>query len=317
MTTSAALHCPVCRSSRIDPAFEASNGYPIVKCAECELVFTDASQAPEPSTLYPHFDQSRGVAVGTLRSALSLFMRRRIELVGEVHRGGRLLDFGCGAGAFARFAASKGYETVGLEPFSLGDTHREPGLTLVQGRLEDVKPSLGRFDVVTLWHVLEHLERPVETLRSLTELLAPGGAFVISVPNFGSLQSALFKGGWFHLDPPRHLLHFTSATLDGCLGRAGLAREREWPLLYEYGVSGWVQSGLNEVLSHRNYLYEIAKDRGALKGTGLGFNLRNLAVSLALGAPLGLVSLPLEAWAARDNRGAALTVSARPVRPGS
>jgi SAM-dependent methyltransferase len=309
---SAALSCPLCASEGATELFRAPNGYPIVRCERCRLAFTDDRAAPPAGQLYPAFDQSSSLGLRGVRSALSVFQRQREAVVRAVRPSGRLLDFGCGAGAFARWMSAHGYDVVGLEPFSLGDEVREEKLRLVAQPLEAAAPSLGQFDVITLWHVLEHLHQPVATLRALSALLAPGGAFVLSVPNFASWQRKLFGGGWFHLDPPRHLLHFEPDTLRECLGRAGLAVDREWSFVPEYGSSGWLQSALNKVLPHQNFLYELVKDRGALTGLSLAQTAGHLVGSAALGAPALAASLPLELAAAAAGAGAAITLSARP-----
>jgi SAM-dependent methyltransferase len=305
-----ALVCPVCRGGSTRELFRSSNGFPIVRCERCSLAFTDDREAPPPDQLYPAFDQSDTAAIRGVRNALSVFLRQREAIVKGVARSGRLLDFGCGAGAFARWMSQHGFEVVGLEPFSLGEETRETNLRLVRKPLADAAPELGQFDVITLWHVLEHLKEPVETLRTLGSLLAPGGSFIISVPNFGSLQAKLFGGGWFHLDPPRHLIHFEPATLTDCLARAGLRAEKNWNFIPEYGTSGWLQSALNRVLPHKNYLYELAKDRGALASLSPAENAAHLIGSAALGAPVLAASMPLELVASLSNAGAAITVSA-------
>jgi hypothetical protein len=79
----------------------------------------------------------------------------------------------------------------------------------------------------------------------------------------------------------------------------------------EYGSSGWLQSALNRVLPHQNFLYELAKDRGALASLSLAERAAHLAGSAALGAPVLAASLPLELAAAATGSGAAITVSAR------
>ena len=158
--------------------------------------------------------------------------------------------------------------------------------------------------------VLEHLSNPVEVLSKLKTLLSPGGVVIVSVPNFSSWQSKVFKGAWFHLDPPRHLLQFEPETLTDCLGRAGLSPVGEARFLPEYGSSGWIQSALNRVLPHSNFLYELVKDRGALKQMSGVSQVLHLAGSMALGAPVFALSVPVEAAAALSNCGAALTVAA-------
>ncbi|MEW5739880.1 MAG: class I SAM-dependent methyltransferase [Myxococcota bacterium] len=291
--------------------FRSTNGYDVVRCSSCRLVFVDARAAPPPSELYPPFEQSDTAAQRSARSALSLFTLQRARFVESVKPKGRLLDYGAGSGAFARFMAGRGFDAVGLEPYSLGTTLEEAGLKLIRAPLAQVKGSLGTFDVITLWHVLEHLEHPVELLQELRGLLAPGGALVVSVPNFSSWQSGVFTGGWFHLDPPRHLLQFEPDTLEDCLKRAGFRITEQAPFLPEYGTSGWIQSALNRVLPHKNFLYEWVKDRGALSSMSPVAKAAHFAASVAGSLPLFAASIPVEYVAAKTNKAAALTVAAQ------
>lgn len=309
----AELNCPMCKGSVLDPVFTASNGYPIVRCRDCRLAFSDDRGSPPPDQLYPPFDQSRSMTLDSIRSALAVFLRQREGVVKRFKPSGRLLDFGCGAGAFARWMAQHGFETVGLEPFSLAAPQEEPNLRLVCAPLEDAEKTLGKFDVITMWHVLEHLHHPVETLTRLKKMLTPEGVLIVAVPNFSSWQSTIFKGAWFHLDPPRHLLQFEPETLSDCLSRAGLSTIGEVKFLPEYGSSGWIQSALNRVLPHNNYLYELVKDRGATKQmSGLSQAL-HFAGSMMLGAPVFAASVPLEVAAAASSKQAALTWCTRPL----
>ena len=307
-----ALKCPMCGGADLAAEFTSTAGYEIVRCRDCRLVFTDARTAPPPSELYPPFEQSDTAAQRSARSALSLFTLQRAKLVEAAKSSGRLLDYGAGAGQFARFMAGRGFESVGLEPYSLGTTLEEPSLRLVRAPLAQVKDSLGRFDVITMWHVLEHLEHPVELLTQLRSMLAPGGVLVVSVPNFASWQSEVFKGGWFHLDPPRHLLQFEPSTLEDCLRRSGFAVTRQVPFLPEYGTSGWIQSALNRVLPHQNFLYEWVKDRGALSSMSTAEKALHFAASVAGSVALFGASIPVEFVAAQSNKAAALTVVATP-----
>lgn len=309
--TDARLTCPLCGGEQTSPVFPSRQGYDIVRCANCRLAFTDARTAPPPSQLYPPFEQSDTAAQRSARQALSLFTLQRARLIEAVKPGGRLLDYGAGAGGFARFMASRGFDTVGLEPYSLGTTLEEKNLKLVRAPLASVKDTLGTFDVITMWHVLEHLERPVPLLETLRSMLRPDGVLVVSVPNFSSWQSSVFKGGWFHLDPPRHLLQFEPDTLETCLSRAGFRVTKNVPFLPEYGTSGWIQSALNQVLPHPNFLYEWVKDRGALSSMSTTAKAAHFVASVAGSAPLFAASIPVEFLAARQNKAAALTVVAR------
>ena len=304
--------CPACGSTASTPAMRPSRGYPIRRCGGCGTVYTDARRAPPASALYPPFDQSAGR--GAIRRALGLFLVRRASIASRAAgRGRRLLDYGCGSGGFAAAMAARGFDAVGLEPFSLGAAAEGPNLRLLRGPLEEYADILGHFDVITLWHVLEHLDDPVGVLSRLGLLLAEGGAMVVSVPNLSSWQRRLFGPGWFHLDPPRHLAHYDRGSLARVLRAAGLEVVAEHRHLPEYGWSGWVQSALNAALPRPNVLYEFAKDRGALRDLGPGSLATLLGASLALGAPALALSIPLEALASATGGQAALTVVARKI----
>jgi SAM-dependent methyltransferase len=314
MSVDSPLRCFVCGTTAVTPNVEVhtDTGYDLARCGSCKTVFTDARNAPPAGELYPAFSQSADGVAAASNKAASGFLRKRVSVAQSVSRGGRSLDFGAGNGAFARAMKAAGFDSVGLEPFSLGAPTTSPGLKLLQAPLADVADDFGLFDVITMWHVFEHLENPVEVLRQLAGHLTPTGAFVISVPNEGSWQRRAFRRSWFHLDPPRHLIHFDASTLAGVLSRADLEVTANHPFLPEYGTSGWVQSVLNRVLPHRNFLYEVVKDRGALTTMPKVSFIVHLAVSLLIGAPIFILAWPIEWLAARKNAAAALTVIARP-----
>ena len=294
--------CPLCHGRSFSPLFTSANGYPIRRCSACELVSTGSRTAEKSDELYPPIAAPRGGWSLVHR----ILQAGRIATVERAKPSGRLLDFGAGDGGFARLMAKRGYEVVGLDPTSIAADARGKNLTLYRAPFEKLARRLGSFDIITLWQVLEHLADPVATLRRLRKHLAPGGVLIVSVPNFASLQGALFRGRWFHLDPPKHLLHFERATLEACLRRAGLAPLAKETFSAEYGPAGWIQSILNNVLPYPNYLHEWTKGRRP--------PMSRTSATLALGtsvfsaAVLFAPSLIAEWGAARDGRGAVLTV---------
>ena len=307
----AGVSCPLCGSQQAAGILRSRNDYDILRCTSCSLVFTDDRAAPSADRLYPEFDQSGSAFAKGAGTALTIFLRQRESFIRTLKSSGRLLDFGCGNGAFAQHMSLSGFDTVGVEPFSLGATQTAGRLTLIRAPFEDIEGELGSFDIITLWHVLEHLRRPVEVLQRLATHLRPGGLIVVSVPNFGSLQRAAFQGSWFHLDPPRHVIHFERSALEECVRRAGLVPAAEKSFLPEYGCSGWIQSSLNAILPHKNYLYELVKDRGALSGMSPMSSAFHFVSSIVLTPPLLAMSLPVEALASAAGKGAALTLAVR------
>lgn len=306
--TAKAESCPLCGGSAFAEVYRA-RGYSVARCAGCGLVRTLAV-SDDGAVSYPPFDQREAASVRVLRLAAQQLTRERLSFVRRVRPGGRLLDFGCGSGAFARLAADDGYDTVGVEPFSLGRPAEGPRLRLLRAPLEVARRTLGSFDVITLWQVLEHVRDPAALLRALLAHLAPGGALIVSVPNLESWQARVFGAGWFHLDPPRHISHFDRRTLAALLAQLDLDETASRDFHLEYGPVGWVQSALNRMLGRENLLYEFVKDRGALAGLPKGRTALGVLGSLVGGAALGVPAILVEALASSFGAGAVLTVAA-------
>ncbi len=147
----------------------------------------------------------------------------RLASVEKVIPTGRLLDVGCGMGDFLRVASASGWEAAGTEVSKEGAQHVRESLdcTIYTYRHELAETGLeaGTFDVVTAWHVIEHLPRPVCELREMARLLRPNGLLVVEVPNldYYALPSYLEP-----LHVQLHLQHFSGRTLQLALESAGL-----------------------------------------------------------------------------------------------
>ncbi len=302
--------CPICGAVTWGVLFR-SGGYPIARCSACGLVRTlEVVEAGE--TQYPVFDQRETTVMLGMRALVEQLLRERMGLVRRVvPPGARLLDFGCGNGAFARLMARSGYDVVGIEPFSLGSPTVEQHLRLLRAPLEACAPTLGEFDVITMWQVLEHVRDPSAVLQSLLGHLQPGKVLVVSVPNFASWQSRLFGPLWFHLDPPRHISHFDRTALTTLLEKLDLEILTTRTFHLEYGPIGWIQSALNRVLRRPNFLYEFVKDRGALADVSTRETVANVGASLIASALMAVPALTLEALAAAAQAGSVLTMVAR------
>jgi SAM-dependent methyltransferase len=143
------------------------------------------------------------------------------------HGQGRLLDFGCGDGAFLKKMHRRGWRVAGLDA-SGRVTQRlrdELGLPAFTGTLPhpDLEPE--SFDVITMWNSLERVHEPMPALREVRSLLASGGKVIITVPNIDSLAFRWFGRHWSGLELPRHLTHFTPGSLLEMLQRCGFATE--------------------------------------------------------------------------------------------
>jgi SAM-dependent methyltransferase len=139
----------------------------------------------------------------------------------------RVLDVGCGNGAWLSRAAELGWEPHGLDfDGHAVDQARRSGFEVVEGGLDKVLERRQWYDAVTLSHVIEHLHDPAEALAEVLHLLAPGGMLFLETPNVNSLAHRLYGRHWRGLEPPRHIQIFSRNGLRKLLGRLGYTRVR-------------------------------------------------------------------------------------------
>jgi SAM-dependent methyltransferase len=145
------------------------------------------------------------------------------------HREARLLDVGCGNGAFVKDAIAWGWNAEGLDPDPDVAAAASPrlGARITTGTLSDMCYPNGCFSAVTMDHTIEHLHDPVSALREVFRILRPGGSVWVATPNINSLGHRLFKSDWRGLEPPRHLVLFTAETLRTALTTAGYENVRQ------------------------------------------------------------------------------------------
>ena len=233
--------CPLCGADAGKPFLEAADPLPpantglvfaVVRCTHCGLTYTNPRPNERgiarfyPAEYHPHRRPNKLRQARPARPFWSrVFGRPCSERRGALPwiGPGRLLDFGCGAGSFLKTMADQQWQVTGLDAMvgavqQVRDTH---GLPALVGTLPHPDLQPGSFDVVTMWHSLEHVHRPLTVLREAYRLLVPGGKLIVATPNIDSLPFRLFGGSWFGLDLPRHLTHFTAHTLTEMLHAAG------------------------------------------------------------------------------------------------
>jgi SAM-dependent methyltransferase len=201
----------------------------------------------------------------------------------------RVLDVGCGTGYLLERLHAHGFECTGVERSAhAADAHRD-GVRILGGELLDLALEPASFEVVVIWHVLEHLRDPQATLREAARLLVPGGVLVLAVPNQASWQARLFGRAWFHLDLPRHLHFFGHGGLVHWMQANGFAVRRAGTFHIVQNVYGFLQSAQNALFPGRpNRQYRLMR---GLAGARQAVELAGWLILSGLLAPAALVEL--------------------------
>ena len=224
----------------------------------------------------------------------------------------KVLDIGCGHGFLLRAFQQRGCDVLGTEYSDGACRHAREVLNIPVrvGLLQDLAFPDQSFDVVVMWHVLEHISDPRPTLAEISRILKPGGLFLVGVPNFDSLEARLTKASWFHLDLPRHLSHHSPGSLEKALKNAGLQLVSTSYFAPEFDCFSFVQSLLNRFGLRPNYLYNLLRGQRAKVLDGRS-EAGPLLATLLLAPVLGLLSLPTTLLLTLFRQGSALTVCAR------
>jgi SAM-dependent methyltransferase len=267
----APFECGICGGTTGEFLFSARDfnfhttdeSFSVVRCGACGIAQT-VPRPPEhtlgrfyPPSYYP----AGGYNQAYYRRRIQPSQRDKLDIVRRFRSSGTLLDVGCGAGFFLREASNAGFSAQGVE-FSHEAVEfgmRWGSVRITEGDLLDTRFPDSSFDIVTLWHALEHLPRPIEALKRIRALLKPGGVLVIAVPNFDSLQARAFRSRWYHLEVPRHLYHFTPGTLRKLLDSGGFDVLAEYQRSPEHNWAGILGSLIPLAASNGSYAGRIAR----------------------------------------------------------
>ncbi len=263
-----AFPCPLCRGGFVRRLFDFDARFHLAECAGCGLVLTvPRLSAEEIGDYYPpeyYGDENRRFNP-LFEWLITVFRRRRVRRIRAYVAKGRVLDVGCGRGLTLSYLAEDGWSVQGVEISDVAAGHARSvlGIPVHTGDVLSTPFDEGSFDVVVLWHSLEHFAEPGAVLDRCARLLAPGGLLVVAVPNYESLQARASGRSWFHLDVPRHYVHFRLGVLVQALNARGLDVREVSHFALEQNPYGWIQSLLNLVGFRHNLLYELLKNPSA------------------------------------------------------
>ncbi|MEO0592923.1 MAG: class I SAM-dependent methyltransferase [Myxococcota bacterium] len=313
------MTCPACGGSHwlaeaIVRDMADGSPYRLARCRGCGLVRTVLDVDEERSTIAErHHVGDRADAATRFSPAVEQILRKlrraRASNVAALlpKSSGSVLEIGCGRGELLAELASMGFRVQGTElSESIAASARNRGIDVRCDPLHAESFSPRHFDVVVMWHVIEHLQRPDQVLQWCGRWLKADGAVVVAAPNLDSWQARVAGSGWLHLDVPRHRWHFSLSTLARLAARAGLTIDSTAHFSLEYGPFGWTDALAVRVLRDHRLFTDLLRRREG------GWRARMVQIpALTLAGVVSGLSIPVEALAAWRGAGGAPVVVLR------
>jgi 2-polyprenyl-3-methyl-5-hydroxy-6-metoxy-1,4-benzoquinol methylase len=204
-----------------------------------DLVFTFPQPKEDQLAAYyesedyiSHTDGTRSFFEKAYQFVKQIALKKKLKCVNELQQcKGILLDIGAGTGDFLAVAKQDGWQTIGIEPNDKAKKiAQNKGVQLIEATnlLEDYS-----IDVITMWHVLEHVPNVENQIKEIKRLLKPNGSIIIAVPNFNSYDANYYDSFWAAFDVPRHLWHFSKKSIQSLFERENFHLEKTLPMLFD------------------------------------------------------------------------------------
>ena len=228
--------CPWCGSDKaqinlwLKDEFLTKEDFHICECLNCGLQYT----MPRPDKdhigayykseeYYSHQENTKGFIPKLYERVKKVNLKHKYQLAAKNLPTGKMLDIGCGVGDFLHTAEEHGWECVGVEPSEEAKAiaqKRTKAKIVSSEALEQIPDE--SFDVITMWHVLEHVDQLKWQVIQLQRLVKISGRVVIALPNYKSYDGQFYKEHWAAYDVPRHLNHFNKTVLTKIFKTSGL-----------------------------------------------------------------------------------------------
>jgi len=263
-------HCPICDNSKFDEYIKSKDylvtgeSFTIVKCSQCDFVFTNPRPDKENLANYyksdqyiSHTDKSNNLLNTLYKTARVFTLKRKERLVRTLVEEKSILDYGCGTGDFLKVCHKKSWNIYGfeLDAHAASIAQQKTGIKIINEISQISK--INNVSLITMWHVLEHISDLNDTIKQLVRVLKEDGKMLIAVPNIDSYDAGYYQDTWAAYDLPRHLYHFTQETMEKLMKKHNLKIVDILPMKldsfyvsllsekYKTGQSNYVKSFIN------------------------------------------------------------------------
>jgi 2-polyprenyl-3-methyl-5-hydroxy-6-metoxy-1,4-benzoquinol methylase len=264
--------CPVCKNGHIrnhtiitDHSI-SKESFAINSCNECDLLFTNPR--PDQDNIWKFYDDSQYIShtnkTQTLKDIIYKLVRlyttnQKINLIHKYSHKPTIIDYGCGSGYFLKQVLKNNNNAKGIEP---AKSKTIPKTSLIYNyvyeSIEEINKN-EKVDIITAWHVVEHIHELTQTLKQLKKRLNKKGYLIIAVPNHLSFDAKYYKEQWAGYDVPRHLYHFSQK----CIHRLAKEIKMKVMAIHPMYFDAYYVSMLSEQYRHSSHSF--------LKGLKIGY----------------------------------------------
>lgn len=222
----AVSNCPVCDKTGfsnyldIKDYFLSQEKFNVSRCDNCGFLFTNPRPDEKGIQKYyqsdeylSHSKDKKGILSSVYNIVRNYSIRKKYNLIVKLKPSGSILDIGCGTGEVLKHFSDNGWAVQGIEPAEKARNYAKNTLDLPVDNEEQLNQTKSNsFDVITLWHVLEHVPKLHERMKQINRILKDDGVLIVALPNHNSWDAQHFSSFWAAWDIPRHLYHFSQKT---------------------------------------------------------------------------------------------------------
>ncbi len=221
--------------------FLTKEEFNIVKCQDCGFLFTNPypdldrlGEYYKSEEYISHSNTKKGLFSSLYQFVRSYTLRKKFEMIRSYKRSGSILDIGCATGEFLNVFKTAKWETEGIEPDADARKMAVENYGLKVGEESEIQHIESESkDIITMWHVLEHVPDLNQRIKDLSRILKADGTIFIAVPNYKSYDAECYGKHWAAYDVPRHLYHFSQESMTKLLAKYDLLLQDTLPMKFD------------------------------------------------------------------------------------